>query len=65
MGTVVRTRGNLCRPKQRDSCRLRDYVMVNTMASKMCLAWSKILPFLHPDGHGKQIQHDPVKVSFE
>merc|ERR1712243_428960 len=35
------------------------------MASKMCEAWAKIFPdFLHPDGDGKQVQHDPAKGSW-
>ena len=62
LGTVVRTAGNLCRAKKgvRDSC--REEVEVDTMASKMCLGWSKIFPFLNSTGKGKQVQHNPAKV---
>ena len=63
LGTMVRIGADLCRTKEGEHDFCREEVEVDTMASKMCEAWAKIFPeFLHPDGSGKQVQHDPAKV---
>jgi len=61
LGTRVRIGADLCRTE--DTC--REEVELESMASKMCEAWSKIFPeFLHSDGNGKQVKHDPAKGSW-
>ena len=55
--------GNLCVSSE-NGC--KEEIELETMASKMCEAWSKIFPeFIHSDGEGKQVKHDPAKVSLK
>merc|ERR1712037_38211 len=52
---------NLCEPKE-GVC--QTMVDINQVASKRCEAYAKLLPFLHPDGKGKQVHHQPSKGSW-
>jgi len=52
---------NLCEPKEGTCGAMVD---INDLASKRCEAYAQLLPFLHPDGNGKQVHHQPSKGSW-
>ena len=57
----VRSGPRLCQPSQ-SQC--KEEVEITKMTDKLCEAWARILPFLHPSGRGRQIQADPAKGSW-
>jgi len=60
LGTL-RTRAGLCTPEL-GVC--AEEVQVEELASRRCAAYAKLLPFLHPEGRGKQVQNQPSKGSW-